>query len=73
MHLRDMPPPYVLERERFNILRMIRNEGRTLQEVTKVLGGIHVLPSRSLFACDIPRRLLRPVSLAKSTSAPLRF
>ena len=41
--------------------------------VNKEAAGIHVLPSRSLFACDILRRFLRRVSLAKSSSAPLRF
>src|ERR1700730_13298160 len=41
--------------------------------ITKEVVGIHVLRTRSLFACDILRRLLRRVSLAKPTSAPLRF
>ena len=41
--------------------------------VNKELVGIHVLLTRSLFACDILRRLLPRVSLAKPTSAPLRF
>jgi hypothetical protein len=38
-----------------------------------IAAGTHVLLTRSLFACDILRRLLLRVSLAKSTSAPLRF
>ena len=41
--------------------------------VNKEVVGIHVLLTRSLFGGDILRRLLRRVSLAKSTSAPLRF
>jgi hypothetical protein len=49
------------------------NESRKLQKVTKEVVGIHVLLKRSLFACDILRRLLRRVSPLKSTSAPLRF
>src|SRR5271157_1486991 len=44
-----------------------------LRAVTKEVVGIRVLPTRSLFACGILRRLLRRVSLAKPTSAPLRF
>jgi hypothetical protein len=44
-----------------------------LRAVTKEVVGIHVLLTRSLFACDILRRFLRRVSLAKSTSAPVRF
>ena len=47
-------------------------KGRALQEVTKEAVGIHVPPTRSLFACDIPRRLLQRVSLAKPTSVPVR-
>jgi hypothetical protein len=39
--------------------------------ITKEVGGIHVRLTHSLFASDIPRRLLRRVSLAKPTSAPL--
>jgi hypothetical protein len=41
--------------------------------ITKEVGGIQVLLTLSLFASDIPRRLLQRVSLAKPTSAPLRF
>jgi hypothetical protein len=41
--------------------------------ITKEVVGIHALPSRSLFACDILRRFFQRVSLAKPTSAPLRF
>jgi hypothetical protein len=41
-----------------------------LRAVTKEVVGIRVLLMRSLFVCDIPRRLLGRVSLAKSTSAP---
>src|SRR5215467_3213196 len=43
-------------------------KGREPQEVTKEIVGIHVLLSRSLFGDDIPRRLLRHVSLAKPTA-----
>src|SRR5580700_4629673 len=43
------------------------------KKVTKEVVGIHVLLTRSLFACDILRRFLRRVSLAKPTSAPVRF
>ena len=41
------------------------NESRELQEVSKEVVGIHVLPTRSLFGGGILRRLLRRVSLAK--------
>jgi hypothetical protein len=41
--------------------------------VNKEVVGIHVLLTRSLFGGGILRRLLLRVSLAKSTSAPLRF
>ena len=47
--------------------------GDPRKAVTKGVVGIHVLLTRSLFACGILRRLLLRVSLAKSTSAPLRF
>jgi YD repeat-containing protein len=42
-------------------------------EVTKEAVGILVLLTRSIFACDILRKLLPSVSLAKLTSAPMRF
>jgi hypothetical protein len=41
--------------------------------IIKEVVGIHVLLTRSLFGGGIPRRLLLRVSLAKSTSVPLRF
>jgi hypothetical protein len=41
--------------------------------VNQEIVEIQVLLTHSLFACDILRRLLRRVSLGKSTSAPLRF
>ena len=41
----------------------------SLKEVVE----LHVLLTRSLFGGGIPRRSLRRVSLAKSTSAPVRF
>jgi hypothetical protein len=41
--------------------------------VNKKVSGIHVRLTRSLFGGGILRRLLRRVSLAKPTSAPLRF
>jgi hypothetical protein len=41
--------------------------------VNKELGKIQVLLTRWLFACDILRRFLRRVSLAKPPSAPLQF
>jgi hypothetical protein len=44
-----------------------------LRAVTKEVVGLHVLLARSLFGDGIPRRLLRRVSLAKATFAPLRF
>jgi hypothetical protein len=44
-----------------------------LRAITKEAAGIHVLPTRLLFGDGIPRRLLRRVSLAKPTSALLRF
>ena len=48
-------------------------KGRELQEIIKEAVGIHVPLPRSLFGCDILSRLLLRVSLAKPTSAPLRF
>src|SRR5208337_1306898 len=39
----------------------------------KEAAAIRVFLTRSLFGGDIPRRFLRRVSLAKPTSAPLRF
>ena len=44
-----------------------------LRAVTKEVVGLHVLLTGSLFGDDILRRLLLRVSLAKPTSAPLRF
>ena len=41
--------------------------------ITKEVVGIHVRLTHSLFASDIPRRLLRRVSRSKPTSAPARF
>jgi hypothetical protein len=46
---------------------------RALQSLVKEVVGIRVLLIRSLFGGGIPRRLLLRVSLAKPTSAPLRF
>jgi hypothetical protein len=43
------------------------------RDATKEVVGICVLLTRSLFESDILRRLLRRVSLAKPTSAPLQF
>ena len=45
---------------------------RALQSLTKEVVGTRVLLTRSLFVCDIPRRLPGRVSLATPTSAPLR-
>ena len=56
-----MPRPETLERK-----------ARRCKEVSKEVVGIHVLLTRSIFACDILRRLLRRVSPVQSTSAPLR-
>ena len=39
----------------------------------KEAAGIHVLLTRSLFACGILRNFLARVALRKSTSAPVRF
>jgi hypothetical protein len=50
-----------------------RTKCGTLQAVTKEVIGIHVLLTRSLFDGGILRRLLLPVSVAKPTSAPVRF
>jgi hypothetical protein len=47
--------------------------GDFLFGVNQEAAGIHVLLTRSLFACDILRRFLPRVSLAKSNSAPLQF
>src|SRR5262245_27652972 len=48
-------------------------EQRESVEITKEAVGVHVLLTRLLFGGDIPRRFLRRVSVAKPTSAPLRF
>jgi len=53
--------------------RGVETKARELQGVTKEVVGTHVLPIRSLFFGGILRRLLLRVSLAKSTSALLRF
>ena len=42
------------------------------QSDIKEVVGIHLLVTRSLFACDILRRFLRRVSLVKPPFAPLR-
>ena len=44
-----------------------------LEAASKEVVGIHDLLTRSLFGGGILRRLLLRVSLAKPTSAPLRF
>jgi len=44
-----------------------------LQETTKEVVGIRTLLTHSLFGDGILRKLLLRVSLAKPTSAPLRF
>jgi hypothetical protein len=44
-----------------------------LRAVTKEVVGIHVLVTHPLFGGDILHRFLQRVSLAKSTSAPVRF
>jgi hypothetical protein len=46
---------------------------QTVTFTNKEAAGIQVLPTRSLFGGDIPRRFLPRVSLAKPTSAPLQF
>jgi hypothetical protein len=51
----------------------IKPRDSALRAVTKVAVGIHVLLTRSFFGDGTPRRLLQRVSLAKLTSAPLRF
>ena len=43
------------------------------EEITKAVAEIHILQMRSPFACDILRRLLLPVSVAKQSSAALRY
>jgi hypothetical protein len=43
------------------------------QEIMKEVIGVHGLPARSLFGGGILRRLLLRVSVAKPTSALLRF
>jgi hypothetical protein len=50
-----------------------RTKCGTLQAVTKEVVGIHVLLTRSLFGDGILRNFLLRVSLAKSTSALVRF
>ena len=47
--------------------------GDSSARVSKEVIAIHALLTRSLFGDGIPRRLLLRVSLAKLTSAPLRF
>ena len=55
------------------IILEARGLGIPLQEVSKEVIAIDVLPTRSLFDGGILRRLLLRVSPAKPTSAPLRF
>jgi hypothetical protein len=57
----------------FSFKRVEKYELQGLGAVTKGEVGIHVLLRRSLFVCDILRKLLLRVSEAKPTSAPLRF
>ena len=49
-------------------MRGVERKSARSKELPKVV-GIHILPTRSLFASDIPHRLLRRVSLAIPTSA----
>ena len=58
------------------VIDHLKNPGRLetlLLEVTKGAVGIRVPLTLSLFGDGIPRRLLLRVSLAKPTSAALRF
>src|SRR5271165_5594145 len=65
----------------FHLKRLFDNVGlhttkprdSALRAVTKEVVGIHVLVTRSLFGGDILHRFLQRVSLAKLTSAPVRF
>jgi hypothetical protein len=54
-------------------VRTLYFPGNALQEIIKEAVGIHDPLTRSLFGGGILRRFLRRVSLAKPTSAPLRF
>jgi hypothetical protein len=65
--------PWVQHNEPYFASSVELNEAREPQEVTKQVVGIHVLLTRSLFGEGIPRKLLQRVSLAKPTSAALRF
>ena len=65
-----------LPRDNFEIREISKEEFerlRTRSLAIKEEVGIHLLLTRYLFACGIPHRLLRRVSLRKPTSAPLRF
>jgi hypothetical protein len=61
------------ESVRFALSFQLSTKGREPEEITKVVVAIHVRLTRSLFGDDILRGLLPRVSLAKPTSAPLRF
>ena len=50
-----------------------QRKAESREEITKVVVAIHVRLTRSLFGDDILRGFLPRVSLAKPTSAPLRF
>ena len=50
--------------------RCVEQRAGAVQKVTKEVVGIYALLNCSLFGDDIPRTLLRRVSLAESTSAP---
>jgi hypothetical protein len=59
--------------QNFGVCQAADPLGAGIGSVIREVIGIHVLLIRSLFACDIPRRFLLRVSLAKPTSAPVRF
>jgi hypothetical protein len=57
----------------FRFASAVERTAGKLQEIIKEVAEIHILLTHSLFGDGILRRLLQHVSLAKSTSVPLRF
>jgi hypothetical protein len=62
----------VMKDENQGRLNWFGDFGNFLFGVNQEVVGIQVLLTRSVFACDILRRFLPRVSLAKPTSAPVR-
>jgi hypothetical protein len=69
----ELPWSVGLPGDQYLQLSILAIEWKGMQQVSKEAVGFRSLLTRSLFGDGIPRRLPLHVSLAKSTSAPLRF